>query len=142
GLDHWLAGGLGVSVIATSSLGDHSYLATDGDVAVVVDPQRDVDRVLALAGRLHVRIVLVLETHVHNDYVSGGLELARITGADYGFAAADEVPFAHRPLHDGDVIEPSARMWIRAVATPGHTYHHLSYVLEGDQGSVGVFTGG
>ncbi|WP_182545741.1 MBL fold metallo-hydrolase [Halosaccharopolyspora lacisalsi] len=141
-LDQQLAGGLGVEVIATSSLGDRSYLATDGDIAVVVDPQRDVDRFLAAAGRLNVRIALVLETHVHNDYVSGGLELARLTGADYGVAAADEVPFNHRPLVDGETVELSSRMRVRAVATPGHTYHHLSYVLEGERGPVGVFTGG
>lgn len=141
-LDHRLAGGLGVAVIATSSLGDRSYLATDGEVAVVVDPQRDVDRFLGAAGRLEARVALVLETHVHNDYVSGGLELARLTGADYGVAAADEAPFEHLPLRDGDTVELSWRMRVRAVATPGHTYHHLSYVLEGEQGPVGVFTGG
>ncbi|GAB2737546.1 MBL fold metallo-hydrolase [Salinifilum aidingensis] len=140
--DHQLAGGLAVEVIATSSLGDRSYLAADGDVAVVVDPQRDVDRFLAAAGRWGVRIALVLETHVHNDYVSGGLELARLTGADYGVAAADEVPFARTPLSEGDVVDVSPRMRVRAVATPGHTYHHLSYVLEGEHGPVGVFTGG
>jgi len=56
-----------VEMIETSTLGDRSYLATDGEVAVVVDPQRDVDRVIALAGRLGVRISHVVETHVHND---------------------------------------------------------------------------
>lgn len=137
-----LACGLDVEVIATSSLGDRSYLATDGRTAVVVDPQRDVDRVLAVAGRREVRIGLVLETHVHNDYVSGGLELARLTGADYGMAAADELPFEHLPLEDGQLLEVSRNLRIRAVATPGHTYHHLSYLLEGDLGAVGVFTGG
>ncbi len=137
-----LAGGLVVEVIETSSLGDRSYLASDGEVAVVVDPQRDVDRVIAAAGRLGVRIALVLDTHVHNDYVSGGLELARLTGAEYGLAAADEVPFDRRPLSDGDAVELSPRMQVRALATPGHTYHHLSYALEGQDGPVGVFTGG
>lgn len=131
-----------VEVIETSSLGDRSYLATDGDVAVVVDPQRDIDRVLAVAGRWNVRITLVVETHVHNDYVSGGLELARLTGADYGIAAADEVPFERLPLSDGDVVELSPKLRMRALATPGHTYHHLSYVLEGPAGPAGVFTGG
>ncbi|WP_207918539.1 MBL fold metallo-hydrolase [Saccharopolyspora karakumensis] len=137
-----LPGGLAVEVIETSSLGDRSYLATDGEVAVVVDPQRDVDRVIAAAGRLGARIALVVETHVHNDYVSGGLELARLTGAEYGVAAADEVPFERRPLSDGDVVELSPRMRLRAMATPGHTFHHLSYALEGEEGPVGVFTGG
>ncbi len=137
-----LAGGLTVSTVATSSLGDRSYLAADGEVAVVVDPQRDVDRVIAEAGRLGVRIAAVLETHVHNDYVSGGLELSRLTGAEYGVAAADQAPFPHRPLRDGEVLELSGRMRVRVVATPGHTFHHLSYVLEGDAGPAGVFTGG
>jgi len=137
-----LAGGLAVEVIETSSLGDRSYLAGDGEVTVVVDPQRDVDRVIAAAGRLGVRIALVLETHIHNDYVSGGLELARLTGAEYALAAADEVPFERRPLRDGDVVTVSERLRVRAVATPGHTFHHLSYLLEGVDGPVGVFTGG
>jgi glyoxylase-like metal-dependent hydrolase (beta-lactamase superfamily II)/rhodanese-related sulfurtransferase len=141
-LDEGLAGGLRVEVIETSSLGDRSYLATAGELAVVVDPQRDIDRVIALAGRLRVRIGLVVETHVHNDYVSGGLELSRVTGAVYGAAAADELPFAHRPVSDSDVRTVSDRMWLRAVHTPGHTYHHLSYVLEGAEGPVGAFTGG
>ncbi|WP_046470489.1 MBL fold metallo-hydrolase [Allosalinactinospora lopnorensis] len=133
---------IGVHVIETSSLGDRSYLAADGEVAAVVDPQRDVDRVLALAGRLGVRITHVLETHVHNDYVSGGLELSRLTGAAYGVAAADEVPFKRVPLTDGDLVEVSPRMRLRAVATPGHTFHHLCYVVEGPEGPEGVFTGG
>ncbi|TLW93707.1 MBL fold metallo-hydrolase [Saccharomonospora piscinae] len=140
--DSALPGGLAVEIVETSSLGDRSYVASDGELAVVVDPQRDVDRVLAAAGRLGSRVALVLETHVHNDYVSGGLELSRLTGAEYALSADDEVPFAHRGLSDGEVVEVSPRLRVRAVATPGHTFHHLSYVLEGDEGPVGVFTGG
>ncbi len=131
-----------VEVIETSSLGDRSYLATDGEVAVVIDPQRDVDRVLALAGRLGVRISHVVETHMHNDYVSGGLELARLTGAIYALAADDKVEFDRTGVADGDVLELSARLRVRVLATPGHTFHHLSYVLEGPEGPQGVFTGG
>ena len=69
--------------IDTPALGDRSYLATDGRVALVVDPQRDFDRVLAAAARREVVITHVFETHIHNDYVSGGLALARATGAAY-----------------------------------------------------------
>ncbi|GAA3794920.1 MBL fold metallo-hydrolase [Amycolatopsis tucumanensis] len=133
---------LDVRVIETSSLGDRSYLAHDGELAVVVDPQRDIDRIAALAGRLGVRVAWVLETHVHNDYVSGGLHLARLTGARYGVSAADDVPFERVAVREGDVIEVSGRMRIRPVATPGHTFHHLSYVLDGPDGPAGVFTGG
>ncbi|MFI7523924.1 MBL fold metallo-hydrolase [Micromonospora globbae] len=135
-----------VSVITTSSLGDRSYLASDGQVAIVVDPQRDIDRILYLAGAKGVRITHVVETHIHNDYVSGGLELARITGARYLVAAADEVGFDRMPVTDGDAVPVSDALRLRVVATPGHTFHHLSYVLDeatdGDWRPVGVFTGG
>ncbi|MGW4966740.1 MBL fold metallo-hydrolase [Nonomuraea sp. NPDC004186] len=131
-----------VEVIETSSLGDRSYLAHDGRVAVVVDPQRDIDRVLALAGRLGVRITHAVETHLHNDYVSGGLALARVSGAAYLVGGAEEVGFDRVPVYDGDRIAVSERMWLEAVTTPGHTFHHLSYVLAGPGGPEGVFTGG
>ncbi|MFV2115258.1 rhodanese-like domain-containing protein [Micromonospora sp. LOL_025] len=135
-----------VSVIATSTLGDRSYLASDGTVAIVVDPQRDIDRIMYLAGEKGVRVTHVVETHIHNDYVSGGLELARLTGARYLIAADDEVAFARTPVADGDTVPVSDALRLRVVATPGHTFHHLSYVLdEADDGGwrpVGVFTGG
>ncbi|MDY7088418.1 MAG: MBL fold metallo-hydrolase [Actinomycetota bacterium] len=133
---------LNVEVVQTSSLGDRSYLAHDGRVAIVVDPQRDIDRILAVAGGLGLRITHVAETHLHNDYVSGGLALAKLTGATYLVAADDEAGFARRPVADGDEITVSDRMRLRIVATPGHTFHHLSYVLDGDVGPIGVFTGG
>ncbi|MEV8637099.1 rhodanese-like domain-containing protein [Streptosporangium sp. NPDC051023] len=131
-----------VEVVETSSLGDRSYLAHDGRVALVVDPQRDIDRVLALAGRLGVRITHVAETHLHNDYVSGGLALAQVTGAAYLVAAADDVAFDRTSVADGAELTLSSAMRLRVVATPGHTFHHLSYVLSGADGPVGVFTGG
>ncbi|MEV0430039.1 MBL fold metallo-hydrolase [Micromonospora sp. NPDC050495] len=135
-----------VSVIATSSLGDRSYLAADGRVAIVVDPQRDIDRILYLAGAKGVRITHVVETHLHNDYVSGGLELARITGAHYLVAAADQVGFDRTPVADGDTVPVSDALRLRVIGTPGHTFHHLSYVLDeatdGGWQPAGVFTGG
>ncbi|RAY13771.1 MBL fold metallo-hydrolase [Actinomadura craniellae] len=131
-----------VRVVETSSLGDRSHLATDGQVAVAVDPQRDIDRMLRLAGRLDVRITHVVETHLHNDYVSGGLALSRLTGAAYLVGAAEQVDFDRVPVAEGEEVEISDRMRLRAVATPGHTFHHLSYVLSGPDGPVGVFTGG
>jgi glyoxylase-like metal-dependent hydrolase (beta-lactamase superfamily II) len=56
--------------INTPTLGDRSYLVHDGRVAFVVDPQRDIDRVLGLAAGEGVQITHVFETHIHNDYVT------------------------------------------------------------------------
>jgi glyoxylase-like metal-dependent hydrolase (beta-lactamase superfamily II)/rhodanese-related sulfurtransferase len=136
--------GSGVEVVAidTPALGDRSYLAHGGDVAVVVDPQRDIDRVLDLAAARGVRITHVLETHLHNDYVTGGLALAQATGAAYHLNAADPVAFDRVPVRDGDVIEVSPVLRIRVLATPGHTFTHLSYVLEAWGHAHAVFTGG
>lgn len=128
-----------IHTIETPSLGDRSYLAHDGDVAFVVDPQRDIDRVLQLAESQNVRIAAVFETHIHNDYVTGGYALAQQVGAAYYVNAADEVSFERTPIHDDEVVEVGS-MKVRAIATPGHTFTHLSYALEGDEPVV--FTGG
>jgi|HubBroStandDraft_6_1064221.scaffolds.fasta_scaffold135089_1 glyoxylase-like metal-dependent hydrolase (beta-lactamase superfamily II) len=134
--------GVEVAAIDTPALGDRSYLAHDGEVAMVVDPQRDIDRVLALAVARGVRITHVFETHLHNDYVTGGLALALAVGAAYHVSAADEVAFDRVPTSDGDVIEVSPVMRVRVLATPGHTFTHLAYLLEAAGHTHAVFTGG
>ena len=138
------AAGSGVEVVAldTPALGDRSYLAHDGEVALVIDPQRDIDRVLALAAARGVRITHVFETHLHNDYVTGGLALASATGAAYHVNAADEVAFDRVPAAGGDLIEVSPVMRVRVLATPGHTFTHLSCVLQAAGHAHAVFTGG
>ena len=79
--------------IDTPELGDRGYLATDGAVALVVDAQRDFDRVERVAAERGVPITHVFETHIHNDYVTGGLALARAVSAEYHVNAADPVAF-------------------------------------------------
>jgi glyoxylase-like metal-dependent hydrolase (beta-lactamase superfamily II)/rhodanese-related sulfurtransferase len=128
--------------IDTPTLGDRSYLVHDGTVALVIDPQRDIDRVLDLADQAGVRITHVFETHIHNDYVTGGYALAAATGAAYHVNAADPVSYDRVAITDGDVIEVGPRLRMRVVATPGHTFTHLSYALEVGGQPVGVFTGG
>jgi hydroxyacylglutathione hydrolase len=141
-----------IVAIDTPSLGDRGYLATDGTVAVAVDVQRDFDRVAKLAADRGVTITHVLETHIHNDYVTGGLALARAVGAEYLVNGADPVSFDRTPVTDGELVRVGD-MRVQAIATPGHTFTHLSYVLsagiaggEGPAGATGqvlaVFTGG
>jgi len=131
-----------VVTIETAGLGDRSYLVHDGEHGAVIDPQRDIDRVLAAAEAAAVRITHVLETHIHNDYVTGGLALARAANADYIVAAAEDVSFGRVPAGDGDRFR-SGRLTLTAMATPGHTPGHLSYVLHGaETAPVAVFTGG
>ncbi|GGI94693.1 MBL fold metallo-hydrolase [Streptomyces brasiliensis] len=133
-----------VDTIEVAGLGNRGYLAGGGRTAVAVDPPRDIDHVLAAAARRGVRLTHVVETHIHNDYVTGGLELALVTGAAYLVPAAARVSFERVPVRDGDRtdVDTAAGLALRALATPGHTPHHTSYVLEENGTAVAVFTGG
>ena len=133
-----------VVVIETPQLGDRSYLVHDGSVALVIDPQRDTDRIEAAAREADVRITHVAETHLHNDYVTGGLLLAEAHGAAYLVNADDHVEFNRVPVSDGQVLHVG-RLTVNVVATPGHTHTHLSYVVREDAhdgGTEAVFSGG
>lgn len=131
-----------IDTIEVPGLGNRGYLAGGAHTAVVIDPPRDVDRVIAAAARRGVRIAYVCETHVHNDYVSGGLELARLTGAAYLVPAGARVAFRRVAVDDGDRVELDAGLALRALATPGHTPHHTAYVLEESGDARAAFTGG
>ncbi|MBT3167377.1 MBL fold metallo-hydrolase [Streptomyces sp. Vc74B-19] len=133
-----------VDTIEVPGLGNRGYLAGGARTAVAVDPPRDIDRVVAAAARRGVRITHVAETHVHNDYVTGGLALARLTGASYLVPADARVSFPRVPVRDGDrtEVDADAGLVLRALATPGHTPHHTSYALEENGTAVAVFTGG
>ncbi|AMM12411.1 MBL fold metallo-hydrolase [Streptomyces albidoflavus] len=131
-----------VETIAIPGLGNRHYLAGGATTAVAVDPPRDIDQVIAAAARRGVRIALVVETHVHNDYVTGGLELARVTGAEYLVPAGARVSFPRTPVHDGDSASVDQELTLHAVATPGHTPHHTAYVLHEAGTPVAAFTGG
>nr|WP_202487398.1 MBL fold metallo-hydrolase [Streptomyces sp. SID8354] len=83
-----------------------SYLIGDQNTgrAVLVDPRRDIDEYLADAEAAGLRIELVIETHIHADFLSGHLEAARATGAEIAFGAAAETGFPIRRLRDGERI--------------------------------------
>ena len=107
-----------VSIIETSGLGDRSYVVTDGSTAVVIDPQRDIDRVLNAVG--DARITHVLETHIHNDYVTGGLELSRVVDAEYVVPDGEDLGYPAHRVVDGDTVETGSIV-LKVIHTPGHT---------------------
>lgn len=133
-----------VLVVETPELGDRSYVVGEGgpgSEAVVVDPQRDLDRIEALLAEHGWICTLVLETHLHNDYVSGGLELAHRTGATYAVQGREDVAFDRCAVHEGDVLR-AGTLEIRVLETPGHTDNHVSYVIGHHGAQTAVFSGG
>jgi hydroxyacylglutathione hydrolase len=137
------AGRLSIVPFEAAGLGDRSYMVHDGAKAAVIDPQRDPAPYIATAADLHLKIEVVLETHIHNDYVSGGVALARRTGATYGVPEGEPVDFAaeSRALAEGDMLTVGS-LTFRAIWTPGHTPHHLAFLTEDGLGTMAVMTGG
>lgn len=131
-----------IDILETPGLGNRSYLASDGNTAVAVDPPRDIDRVLTLAGQRGVRIALVVSTHSHNDMISGETELARVTGARLAGSADDGAQYPRDGVSDGDVLTAGS-LRLQVLHTPGHTHHHVAYALQDASGHTqAVFTGG
>jgi len=133
---------LNVISLDTPTLGDRGYIAHDGKTALVVDPQRDIDRVEQVLSENNLTLGAVVETHMHNDYVSGGLVLSQNYQATYITSAEDPVAFKRTAAHDLDEFA-IGNFGIQALHTPGHTFTHLSYVLHDESGKpIGIFTGG
>lgn len=121
-------------------------------VAIVVDPGRDIDQYLAMANHEQVTLIAVAETHIHADYVSGARELADRVGAklylsdagptEWKYQFADE--YDHQMLVDGDSFT-IGKVKFDVLHTPGHTPESLS-ILVTDLGGgadvpMGIFTG-
>lgn len=120
-----------VEAVPAAELGNTSFLLADPQrgVGVVIDPFRDIEPYLALAEHLHVRLTHALDTHLHNDFVSGCRELAAETGASIADLEAGE------ELTLGDIS-------LRAMHTPGHTPDHKSYLVEESGRPQALFSGG
>ena len=120
-----------VEVFPATELGNASFLLADPDhgVALLVDPYRDVDGYLTRADALGVKLSHALDTHLHNDFVSGRGELAAEAGTSIAELGAGQ------ELVIGDSI-------LQALHTPGHTPDHKSYLLLEGKKPRALFSGG
>ena len=134
-----------VAQFVDEGLGNASHLvgSREAKVAALVDPLRDVDAYLAAAVQYGVQIRYVLDTHLHNDFVSGAREIAAKTGATVAASADAGLAFDHKPLRDGESLSFGG-LRVTAIATPGHTPEHVSYAVgpEGSQDPAALFSGG
>ena len=132
-----------LELILTPGLGNASFLIGAGREAAVIDPPRDAWRVVAAAERRGWRITHAVETHVHNDYLSGALELRAAQGTEILAPARGRYAFAHRPMDEADTLDLD-RFRLTARATPGHTPEHLAWEVatDGDTTPAAIATGG
>ena len=128
--------------VATPGLGNRCYLVAHGGQAIVIDPPRDGWRIADEAREQGWRITHALETHVHNDYLSGALQLRRAEGTAIVAPAAGRYAFAHVAANDGLSLDIGGGGLV-ARATPGHTPEHLSWELQDGTGRpLALFSGG
>jgi len=147
-------------MIYDDALAQAAYLIgcqATGD-AIVIDPERDIDRYIDLASAHGLTIVACAETHIHADFLSGARELGERVGAKVYVSDEGDADwkygwlhdrhgggsYEHQLLKDGDTFTVG-NIQFRAVHTPGHTPEHLCFEVT-DLGAVasepmGVITG-
>ncbi len=111
-----------------SCLSHASYMLTVDGVAVVVDPQRDVDLYLEAVASQGAKIAHIFETHLHADFVSGHRELAQRTGARVYISERAGATFPHVAVKDGFELRLGACS-LRVLETPGHTPESICLAL-------------
>ncbi len=130
-----------ITSIRTEGLGDSTYILSHNGLGLVVDPQRDIDRFEQVVSDFGIDLRFVFETHLHNDYISGGRDLARSTGAELVVPAGAAPAYRHRPAFHLEDIDGDAFV-VRPIHTPGHTPEHVSYLVLVEGEPVAVFSGG
>jgi hydroxyacylglutathione hydrolase len=96
--------------------------------AMVVDPLGDPAEYLRVAKEAGVTIKYVVDTHVHADHVSIGLELAQAANAEYALHESAGAAYDFRPLRDGERLE-LGNVLVDVVHVPGHTPEHIALVV-------------
>jgi glyoxylase-like metal-dependent hydrolase (beta-lactamase superfamily II)/rhodanese-related sulfurtransferase len=131
-----------VVAVGTPGLGNQAYLVGHGTAAVAIDVPRDGWRIAEVAERHGWRVTHALETHVHNDYLSGALELRAAHGTELVAPARGGYEFPVRGADEGFELDLGGGGLV-ALATPGHTPEHLAWELRDADGAPrAVFTGG
>ncbi|HUR15085.1 MAG TPA: MBL fold metallo-hydrolase [Mycobacteriales bacterium] len=131
-----------IHALVDEGLGNSSYLVDlGGGRALAVDPTRDLRALRGTGRELGLSVAFAAETHLHADFLSGALQLVADDGAQALASAAGGREFPHRGLQDGDEVDLGG-LTLRALATPGHTPEHLSFLLLDGPAPVAVFTGG
>jgi hydroxyacylglutathione hydrolase len=127
--------------IEIPELGNRSYIVHDGKSAVVIDASRRIKQVIDAATNENLKIEAVFETHIHNDYVTGGFALAKKLKLPYYVSKHEHVQFERAEIEPDQTVTAGS-LSVTAVASPGHTHNHLSYLVEAPGATAALFSGG
>ncbi|HSU28933.1 MAG TPA: rhodanese-like domain-containing protein [Chitinophagaceae bacterium] len=130
-----------VKQLYTGCLSEAAYYIESNGEAAVIDPLRDIDSYLHLAHERKARIKYIFETHFHADFVSGHIDLGKVTGAPIIYGPGTETKFPVHVSHDGEKFR-IGELTVEVLHTPGHTLESCCYLLKDAEGKDHcVFTG-
>ena len=130
-----------VEQIYTSCLSQGSYYIKSNDEVAIIDPLREIDSYLEKANKRGSKIKYIFETHLHADFISGHITLAKKTGADIVYGPNTETSFNKLSAKDGQEFK-IGDLTIIALHTPGHTLESTTYLLKDETGNDhAIFTG-
>jgi len=130
-----------VEQIYTKCLSQGSYYIESNNEVAIIDPLREADNYISKAKTSNSKIKYIFETHIHADFISGHLNLAKKSGAEIVYGPKAETSFKNIVAKDyqefkiGDIT-------IVAIHTPGHTIESTTYLLKDSSGKDhAIFTG-
>ncbi|MHA4843272.1 MBL fold metallo-hydrolase [Flavitalea antarctica] len=130
-----------IKQLYTDCLSEAAYYIESEGEAAVIDPLRDIDVYLQLAKERNSTIKYIFETHFHADFVSGHLDLSKVSGAPIVFGPATETEFPIHLAKDGEIFQ-LGKVTLEVLHTPGHTLESSCYLLRDESGKQhAVFTG-
>lgn len=127
---------LNIYQLSRVARGDLVYIVRSGDEAIVIDPTRHIDELIALSEKEGFRIIAALDTHAHADHISGGPELAKRLGIPYylhpydGIHPIDMLPatIEYERLWDGFTLS-FGTSHLRGIHIPGHTLGNMAFLV-------------
>ena len=130
-----------IEQIYTKCLSQGSYYIESNNEVAIIDPLREADIYISKAKTSNSKIKFIFETHIHADFISGHLNLAKKSGAEIVYGPKTQTSFENIVAKDyqefkiGDIT-------IVAIHTPGHTIESTTYLLKDSSGKDhAIFTG-
>lgn len=127
--------------IEDKNLSHYSYAVVSNSEMVLVDPARNPQPYYDLAKEHHAKIIAVIETHPHADFVSSHLEIHKTSGADIFVSKLLRAEYPHKTFDEGDTIKVG-KISLKALNTPGHSPDSICIVAINEKGNEeAIFTG-
>ncbi len=130
-----------IEQLYTNCLSEAAYYIESNHEAAIVDPLRDIDQYIELAKQRNATIKYIFETHFHADFVSGHIDLGKVTGAPIIYGPQTQTSFPIYVAKDNEKFK-LGDVTIKVLHTPGHTLESSCYLLQDEhKKDYAVFTG-